>query len=241
MFPAKLFVADHNADDRCRLRDYLEQEGFLVCDSADGLTLLSHLGRELPQLIILDMELPPIRGLELCSRIKSHGDIPIIALTALDDDEIKLSALDLYVEDYILKPAWYAEVVARIRRTLRRTLLSCLLPSPLVVDECLSLDFLRREARTPQGTSRLTPLECRFLQFLVQNAGQVVPSNILLDLFWNSTPSAAASLWEHVRRVRRKIGDNAAKPRYIISDPGLGYYFSPAKGIYDVQHHSSRT
>ncbi len=193
----------------------------------DSGSLLAEIQREIPHLIVVDLALPPLEGMELCQRIKKYGDVPIMVLTALDDDELKIKALDLYAEDYVLKPANCAEVIARVKRVLRRTWLSCL-PMGLkieVVDEHLGLDFLRRESRTPEGTIRFAPKEWLFLQLLLRNAGHIVPNAVLLDRLWPDTPNAMGSLWEHVRRVRRKIGDDATRPRYIVSEPGLGYRF----------------
>lgn len=223
---ANLLLADQDAGTRRRLRDHLEREGFLVREASDGPHLLASLQQEIPHLVVLDLQLPSPGGMELCRRIKRFGDVPIVVLTALEDEKTKLSVLDLYAEDYILKPARYPEVVARIRRILRRTWLSCLpAASTVFVDDRLSLDFLYREARTPDGVSRLTPLESRLLQLLVRNAGQVLPTELLLERLWGDTYSSAASLWEYVRRVRHKIGDDASRPRYILNEPGLGYRF----------------
>lgn len=224
---ATVMVADSDTRGRHLLRDHLEREDFQVREAVDGIRLLFHLQREMPHLLVLDLQLPSIDGMELCRRVKQMGDVPIVVLTALEDEATKLKALDLYAEDYILKPAWYPEVVARIRRVLRRTWLSCLPSGPTVyVDEGLSLDFFRREARTREGISRLTPMESRLLQLLVRNAGQVLPSELILERLWGDPHSSAACLWEYVRRVRHKIGDDAAKPRYLLNEPGLGYRFS---------------
>ncbi len=224
---ATVMVADSDTRGRHLLRDHLEREDFQVREAVDGIRLLFHLQREMPHLLVLDLQLPSIDGMELCRRVKQIGDVPIVVLTALEDEATKLKALDLYAEDYILKPAWYPEVVARIRRVLRRTWLSCLPSGPTVyVDEGLSLDFFRREARTREGISRLTPMESRLLQLLVRNAGQVLPSELILERLWGDPHSSAACLWEYVRRVRHKIGDDAAKPRYLLNEPGLGYRFS---------------
>ncbi|MCL5962055.1 MAG: response regulator transcription factor [Chloroflexi bacterium] len=223
---ATVLVADHNAQDRRCLQEYLRREGFRVYDVADGSSLLACLQRDMPQLVVLDVQIPPIEGMELCRRIKNRGDVPIVVLTALGDEETKLRALDLYAEDYILKPATYAEVVARIRCVLRRTWLSCSTNGSIIrIDERLSLDFLLREARTPEGVFRLTPLESRFLELLVRNAGQIVPNELLLERLWGNRPGAASSLWEYARRVRHKIGDDATKSRYIMNEPALGYRF----------------
>ncbi|MHB1161587.1 MAG: response regulator transcription factor [Chloroflexota bacterium] len=224
---ATVIVADRDARNRRRLRDHLEREEFCVREVGDGGRLLTHLQREMPHLVVLDLQLPPVEGMELCRRIKQIGDVPIVVLTALEDEETKLRALELYVEDYILKTARYREVVARVRRVLRRTWLWCLPGGPTVyVDDGLSIDFCRREARTREGVSRLTPMESRLLQLLVRNAGQVLPSELILERLWGDPHGSAGCLWEYVRRVRHKIGDDASKPRYLLNEPGLGYRFS---------------
>ncbi|MCL5025944.1 MAG: response regulator transcription factor [Chloroflexi bacterium] len=222
-----LLIADHDQQERQRLRGRLEEEGFLVEEAADAHCLLAKVQQEVPDLIVLDIELPPIGGLELCQRIKRCCGVPVVVLTALDDEDTKLKALDLYAEDYILKPASYAEVAARIRRILRRTWLPRLsVSSTLHVDDRLHLNFRQREVRTPEGVFRLTPLEARLLQLLIRNAGRVLPTGLLLEQLWDDRPASPGSLWEYVRRVRRKIGDDRTRPRYIVSEPGLGYRFS---------------
>lgn len=233
---ARLLLADQDTESRRELRDGLEHEGFLVREVSDGSRLLGELREETPHLVVLDLELPPMRGLENCRRIKQYGDVPIVVLTALDDEQTKLDALDSYAEDYILKPARNAEVVARIRRVLRRTwLIHPPAHSGLRVDERLSLDFLRREAITPKGAFRLTPIETRLLQLLVYNAGQILPTELLLERVWGDACASCNSLWEHVRRIRHKIGDDATKPRYILNEPGLGYGFCrPTRGVSTV-------
>ncbi len=224
---ATVMVAD--ADDRSRheLCDSLEEGEFRVREVADGDRLLSELQREIPHLVLMDLELPSVGGVGLCRRIKRRADVPIIVLTALADERVKLEVLDRYAEDYILKPASQAEVIARVRCVLRRTWLSCpAVDHGMCVDDALTLDFLRREARTPRGVHRLTPTETRLLQLLVRNAGQVLPAELILERVWGDAQGSVASLWEYVRRVRQKIGDDAAKPRYVLNEPGLGYRFS---------------
>lgn len=224
---SSLLIVDRDQQERQRLRYYLEEEGFLVQEAACPRYLLSKLRLETPDLVVLDLELPSAGGLELCHRIKRHCGVPIVVLTALRDEETKLKALELYAEDYILKPANYAEVVVRIKRILRRTWLPRLsFSSILHIDERLRLNFRQREARTPEGVSHLTPLESRLLQLLIRNAGRVLPTGLLLEQLWDDKPASPGSLWEYVRRVRRKIGDDAASPRYIVNEPGLGYRFS---------------
>lgn len=222
---ASVLVADHEALARRRLRDALEYEGFIVREATDGRALLSHMQHQIPHLVVMDLDLPFLGGLELCRRVRQHGDVAVVVFTAADDEETRIRALDLYAEDYIRKPASYREVAVRVKRILRRTWLSCPPPPGVRVDEHLSLDFLRREVRTPRGTFRLTPMESRLLQLLVRNAGQVLPTELLLERVWGDACVPVNSLWEYVRRIRHKIGDPASKPRYILNEPGLGYRF----------------
>lgn len=231
---ATLVLADADIANREGLRDRLEEFGYLIYEVADGQSLLAQLDKEMPSLIVLDLQLPLMDGLDLCRRIKRFGDVPIVVWTALGDEETKLKALNLYAEDYILKPATLAEVVARVRRILRRTWLSLPAGSNTIeVDGNLSVDFLRREVRTPQGVSRLTPLESQLLQLLLCNSGQVLPTRLLLARLWGDGTAYANSLWEYIRRLRHKIGDSATRPRYILNEPGLGYRFSRLSEAHD--------
>ena len=224
---ASLLLADRDAQYRRELRASLEVAGLRVREADDAWGLLDELRLEIPHLVVVDLQIHPLGGLQLCGRIQRYADVPIVVLTALEDEETKLAALDLYAEDYIVKPARCAEVVVRVKRIIRRTWLSSLpANTALRIDDQLSLDFFRRESRTPQQASRLTPLESRLLQVLVRNAGQVLPTSFLLERLWGEGRGAAGSLWEYVRRLRRKIGDDAANPRYILNEPGLGYRFS---------------
>ncbi len=229
--PATVLLADPYSEDRRSLRDLLSGDGLAVEEAADQRSLLARLRAQLPDLIVLDLGLPGMAPFDVCRHIKAQGDVPIIVLTAVADEDTVLAALNLYAEDYILKPARNAEVAARIRRVLRRTWLPRLaVTSVLRVDDRLHLDFRLRQARTPGGVQRLTPLEVRLLQLLTTNAGQVLPTGLLLEQLWDDRPASTGSLWEYVRRVRRKIGDDGSHPRYILNEPGLGYRFlrSPA-------------
>jgi two-component system, OmpR family, KDP operon response regulator KdpE len=224
---ATLLLVDPSADDRQRARTFLEKERFIVREAPDGRSLLASLQSAAPSLIVLDLSLPDADWAELCRRVKRFGDIPIVVFTALDDEKTKVKALNLYAEDYVLKRVSYAELGARLRRVLRRTWLTGLpVRTAVPIDDRLSLDFVQREARTTDRVVRLTPLEARLLQLLVANAGQVLPTKLLLQRLWGDPGAPTGSLWEYVRRVRRKIGDDPARPRYILNEPGLGYRFA---------------
>ena len=223
---ATIMLADSDAGCRHLLRNYLERRELRVREAADGRRLLAELQREIPNLVLLDLNLPELGGLELCRWIKRFGDVPIVVFTAIDEEAIKLRALEQFAEDYILKTVSYTEVVTRVCCVLRRTWLTCLSSDNIVrVDPSLSIDFLRREARTSKGVFRLTPLECRFLELLIRNAGQVLPADLIRERVWGDTMGSSASMWEYVHRIRHKIGDTGSNPRYILNEPGLGYRF----------------
>jgi len=225
--PASVLIADPFPADRQRLVPCLERAGFAVSEAASARALLSQLLQGLPHVIMLDLQLPGMAPAELCRRIKRRADIPILVFTALDDDDVRVAALNAFADDYIVKPGKLPEIVARIRCLLRRTWYQYLAPdSSLHIDEHVSLDFARREVSSRDRAYRLTPLESRLLQMLVINAGQVLPNDLLRQRLWGDSEGSAGSLWEHVRRLRRKLGDNPDCPRYIFNEPGLGYRFA---------------
>jgi DNA-binding response OmpR family regulator len=229
---ATVLVADPDASSRKRVVACLEEAGFMVREAADGKTVLSQLQRDLLHLLILDLQLPLLGGLALCERVKRTGDVPIVILTSLSDEATKIRALDLYADDYILKPPDYDELLARVKRILRRTWLCCLpTTSSVQIDDSLSIDFARRQVQTPEGVRHLTPLESRLLQLLVRNAGQILTADLILERLWDEGTGSLGGLWEYIRRVRQKIGDDASHPRYILNEPGLGYRFSAVSPV----------
>ena len=155
-----------------------------------------------------------------------YADLPIIMLTAIDAEDRKIEGLSHYAEDYVTKPFSYGELLARVRNLLQRAWpLGEYAASTIVVDEALTIDLARHAVTTPQGEKRLTPTESRLLYLLVNNRGQILTSALLLDRLWPDGGMAMNSLWEYVRRLREKLGDNAETPRYIESARGRGYRF----------------
>ena len=220
-------IADADPHYRRHLGERLQEAGFTVREAADGLRLLAEVGRETPSLVILDLQLPSLGGLELCGRLKRVADLPLLVLTAQADEETKVRALELYADDYVLKSANHREITARVRCLLRRWQLVCpTARADVRIDERLSLNFLCREARTPFGPAHLTQTEMRLLRLLLNNAGHTLPSSFLLERLWGDSSASPANLWEYVRRLRRKLGDDTSHPHYILCEPGLGYSFA---------------
>ena len=227
-----LLVVDDDPEIVSSLSVHLRADGYRVLRAADGQAALALLDRELPALAIVDLMMPGIDGFETSRRIKRRADIPIIILTAIDSDETKVRAIELYADDYVTKPFSYAELAARIGRILKRAWPAGVPPSAAQIDGTLVLDFAAQAVLVEGETRRLSPTEARLLHLLYANAGRILPNELILDRVWPDAAGEMGYLWEYIRRLREKIGDNPANPRYILSERGIGYQFRrpPAEG-----------
>lgn len=207
----------------------LEHEGFQVLTAASGEEALQQISRNgLPHLAIVDLNMPGMDGFELCQAILEFSDLPIIMLTAIDDEQTIIQGLDHYAEDYIVKPFRSGELVARVKRVLRRLGDFAYTLEPVIrVDEDLKVDFPNRKAilRQDEETVQLTPTETKLLYILMRNAGHTVTNEFLLRRVWPQDDAFEDRLHTHVYRLRRKIETNPKEPRYIISEWGTGYSF----------------
>jgi two-component system KDP operon response regulator KdpE len=166
--------------------------------------------------------MPGMDGFELCRRVKQLADLPIIVLSAVDDPGAKVSALELYAEDYVTKPFDPDELVARIQRVLRRAAIGS--PQITLDQGDVEVDLATRLLKTPSGAHQLTPTEARLLQVLAASVDRVVPTHELLDRVWTDADGADPSyLWVTVRRLRRKLEADPDQPRYLLTERGVGY------------------
>jgi DNA-binding response OmpR family regulator len=196
--------------------------GYAVWTASSGTAALKHLEASWPALIVVDLMMPGMDGFELCKRVKQLVDLPIIVLSAVDDSEAKVSALELYAEDYVTKPFDPDELVARIQRVLRRAAIGH--PRVSLGDGDVEVDLATRQITTPTGTHQLTPTEARLLQVLAASVERVVPTDELLGRVWTDADGADPSyLWVTVRRLRRKLEADPDRPRYLITERGIGY------------------
>ncbi len=220
----KILVVDDDLELLGLVAYALRQAGYLVVEASDGVAAMAAFEREEPSLVILDVNLPRLSGLEVCKRVRAASpDVPIMMLTVRSGEEDQVQALDLGADDYLTKPFSPRTLLARVRALLRRA--GSDKPAPLAAGD-FSLD-LERQAVTVAGAppARLTKLELRLLQILLANAGHTLPSERLLSHVWGSRGGGDRQLLKQlVHRLRQKIeGVETVEPRYLVTVAGLGY------------------
>jgi DNA-binding response OmpR family regulator len=204
--------------------------GFEVWTASSGPEALASLDGRWPALLVIDLMMPGMDGFELARRVKQLADLPIIVLSAVDDAEAKVSALELYAEDYVTKPFDPDELVARIHRVLRRASVGS--PSISLDGGDVEVDLSTRKLTTPSATHQLTPTEARLLQVLASAVDRVVPTDELLSRVWTDADGADPSyLWVTVRRLRRKLERDPDRPRYLVTERGVGYRLASGSSI----------
>jgi DNA-binding response OmpR family regulator len=200
----------------------MARAGYEVRTATSGPAALKLLDASWPAIMVVDLMMPGMDGFELCRRVKQIADLPIIVLSAVDASEAKVSALELYAEDYVTKPFDPDELVARVQRVLRRAAAGS--PQISLDGGDVEVDLASRRLTTPTGTHQLTPTEARLLQVLAAAVDRVVPTDELLNRVWTNADGADPSyLWVTVRRLRRKLEANPDQPRYLLTERGIGY------------------
>lgn len=200
----------------------VSRAGFEPHTASSGPAALKQLEESWPALLVVDLMMPGMDGFELCRRVKQIADLPIIVLSAVADPGAKVSALELYAEDYVTKPFDPDELVARIQRVLRRSAVGS--PQISLDQGEVEVDLATRRLTTSSGTHQLTPTEARLLQVLAASVDRVVPTHELLDRVWTDADGADPSyLWVTIRRLRRKLEANPDQPRYLLTERGVGY------------------
>ncbi len=210
---------------------YLGRAGYKVTVAGDGAAAVAALARMEPELVVLDLMLPVIDGLEITRRIRAEGDTPIIMLTARGSEADRIAGLELGADDYVVKPFSPQELVSRVRAVLRRTHSS--VPAgedqaPVVFDS-LRIDPLTRFVQVSGEERSLTAKEFDLLWTLARHPRQVFKREQLLELVWGFSDNIDPStVTVHMRRLREKIEEDAAHPRRIVTVWGVGYRFEPS-------------
>jgi two-component system alkaline phosphatase synthesis response regulator PhoP len=208
-------------------RDYLERNGYQVAVAGDGQTALAAFRHGRPDLVVLDLNLPGMDGLEVCRAIRRQSDVPIIMLTARVDEVDRLIGLELGADDYITKPFSPRELVARVRAVLRRAHGGGPQPN-LVRAGDVEIDLQGHRVTRAGQAVHLTRMEFELLAVLAQHRGQTLTREQLLERIHGvAYDGYDRSVDAHVRNLRRKLEPNPDEPRYILTVYGVGYQFSP--------------
>ena len=224
----KILVVDDEALLVKGIRFNLQNDGYEVITGSDGIEAVELARSQDPDLIVLDVMMPRLDGLGACSKIREFSDVPIILLTAKADDMDKLLGFDQGADDYLTKPFNILELKARIRALLRRSKISgsSSAPGNTLTIGSITLDLDARNAYRSGVLADLTAKEFDVVEFLMRNPNRVYSREALLDTIWAyEYRSDIRTVDVHIRRLREKLEENPAEPKYILTKWGVGYYF----------------
>jgi two-component system KDP operon response regulator KdpE len=218
-------------DDEPRMRQFirmnLEVEGARVLEAGDGTAAVSQVQAFLPDLVVLDVQMPEKDGFSTLRAIRGISEVPVIMLTVRADESDRIYGLDLGADDYLGKPFSPRELMSRIRAVLRRAQQAAVPEeTTLRIDDHLSIDFQRRAVLVDGESVRLRPTEWRLLYHLVQNAGWIMPHDLLLSRVWGPEYQGSDHYVRlYINYLRKKIEPDPANPKYILTEHGTGYRF----------------
>jgi two-component system KDP operon response regulator KdpE len=222
---ARILVVDDEAPIRRSLKVNLEGRGYTVDTAETGEKAIVAFENRRPDLLILDLLMPGISGIDVVRKLRAVSTIPIIVLSAIGEEAQKVQALELGADDYMTKPFGMEELFARIRSLLRRAA-GATSADPVFVSGELSVNFDRREVSLDGQPVKLTPTEYDLLKYMIKHAGKVLTHRMLLEEVWGQAyVDQAQYLRVFVGQLRKKIEKHPARPRFILTDPGVGYRF----------------
>ncbi len=225
MSAGKILVVDDDPQIRRVMKATLVAHSYEVIEARTGEEALEVSARDMPNLVLLDMNMPGIGGLETCCALRDASDVPVIILSVRNTEKDKVAALDAGADDYVTKPFSIQELLARIRAALRRSASSPEGPASFAAPD-LEIDFATRHVRAHGVDVRLTPKEFELLRYLVAHEGKPVSHRELLQAIWGPDYGDEPEyLRVFINQVRKKIEANPAKPRYILTEPWVGYKF----------------
>jgi two-component system KDP operon response regulator KdpE len=222
----KILVVDDDIQIQRALRLALVSRGYTVILASDGDEALDLAALETPELMILDLTLPGINGIDVCKETRKWSKIPIIVLSVKDKEQDKVLALDAGADDYITKPFMTGELLARIRAHLRRVSQGTEEKAEYEIGK-IRVNFAHHLAYIDNDELKLTKTEFSLLHYLVKNAGRVVTYNLLLSNMWGSDMECdLQTLRVHIANLRKKIEPEPNRPKYILTESGVGYRFA---------------
>ncbi|MCC7119108.1 MAG: response regulator [Anaerolineales bacterium] len=218
----RVLVVDDETPIRRYLRAALTAQGFSVYEASDGAEALSAVLAHRPDMIILDLGLPDMDGVEVTRRLREWSQTPIIILSVREAEHDKIAALDAGADDYLTKPFGTGELLARMRVAMRRVTNAG--DEPVLQVNALKMDISRRLVTLDEKEISLTPTEYDILRLLMQNAGKVLTHHQLLRQVWGSAYENEMHLLRvNISNLRRKIEPDAARPTYLVTEAGVGY------------------
>jgi two-component system KDP operon response regulator KdpE len=219
-----ILVADDEASMRKYISSNLKVRGYDVIVAADGLEALKLAGEHPLDLVLLDLGMPGPDGTQVLAALRRESRVPVIMVSARGREQDKVQALDLGADDYLTKPFGVDELMARVRVSLRRA--GSLLDSSLETyrHRELEVDFSARQVRVSGHTISMTPKQYAVLAYLARNAGKVLTHRQILQTVWGGEYGDEIDyVWTYVRRIRRRIEPEPAQPRFLLTEPGVGY------------------
>jgi two-component system KDP operon response regulator KdpE len=225
MSGARILVVDDEVQLRRALKRTLDGHGYAVREAEDGATALQEFEAFRPDVVLLDLMLPDMSGVDVCRELRRNYVTPIIVLSVVGDEQAKVAALDEGADDYLAKPFGSDELLARIRVALRRGSTNRAQQATIVAGD-LNIDLERRTVRLRGEEVHLTPTEYSLLKYLATNAGKVLTHPMILRAVWGADYAEDAQILRtYINQLRAKLGDDPAAPRFIRTDPGVGYRF----------------
>ena len=225
--PAQILLVDDELSIQRAMAPLLRSRGYSVALASTGREALDLFSRERPDLVILDLGLPDVHGIEVCRQVRELADTPILILSARGAEKDKVAALDQGADDYMTKPFGPEELMARVRAMLRRSLGRDAVLHGQITRGGLTIDFDRHRVQRGEDEIRLTPKEFELLTLLVTHAGRVLTHRTILKSIWGSP---AGDQPEHLRvligQLRKKIELDTTRPRYLLTEPWVGYRFA---------------
>ncbi len=218
----KILVIDDEKEIRKLLQIVLSANNYKVEEAengSDGITSTAFLK---PDLILLDLSLPDMDGVEVLRRIREFSKMPVIILSVREQENYKIAALDNGADDYVTKPFSPGELLARIRAAIRHSKKE--IDEPLIIFESLSVDLLNRVVIVGKEDVKLSPIEYEILKILAQNKDKIVTQKFLLEKVWGlSYLNESHYLRIYIGQIRKKIEKNPARPEHLLTEPGIGY------------------
>jgi two-component system, OmpR family, KDP operon response regulator KdpE len=227
----RILVVDDEPQIGRMLRTQLSARGYEVDHVTTGQDALLYVGENPPDLVLLDLALPDMDGIDVCRSIREWSAIPVIFLTVKDTERTKVHALDVGGDDYVTKPFGLPELLARVRAVLRRKQEQPSTPSNVFESSDLRVDFAARQVTIGGQEVRLTPTEYELLRMFVLHADKTLTHRQLLTQIWGPEATDETQyLHVFIRQLRRKLELDPAKPRHFVTEPGVGYRFRTSAG-----------